>query len=265
MLVFPRLMWETVRVFWYPGGELLWKVSGLAGEDSPNVADLDGDGDVEIVGMTFGGVVYCLDGTGKLEWSRDLRPELDNSSHAYLAPVLGDVDGDRQLEILALTNGGFSEQAPGIVFALTADGEVLDELNVGGDRYWGEVFYCNIDDDPFMELVVSGSGGVDVIETRGFGPATEHFQRRRSYQRLNVVPRAYEDSCSIYRGTKDGVCNLTDNLVLQRSDTEYRPDGHFVTERFILPPGCCFTSLGWDRRTPEGLAGTLSLPTNPTI
>ena len=47
-------------------GKLLWKVAGLSCEDSPNVADLDGDGQVEIVGMTFGGEVFCLDGKGEL-------------------------------------------------------------------------------------------------------------------------------------------------------------------------------------------------------
>ena len=41
-------------------GTLRWKVSGLSGEDSPNVADLDGDGSIEIVGMTFGAEVLLL-------------------------------------------------------------------------------------------------------------------------------------------------------------------------------------------------------------
>ncbi|MEO2035327.1 MAG: hypothetical protein ABGZ35_24885, partial [Planctomycetaceae bacterium] len=233
-------------------GELLWKVPGLAGEDSPNIADLDGDGDVEIVGMTFGSMVYCLDAKGKLQWSQDLRPELDDSAHAYLAPILGDVDGDRELEVIALTNGGFTQQAHGIVFALSADGEIIDKLDVGGDRYWGEAFYCNVDDDPFLEIVVSGSGGMDVIETRGVGPATEHFQRRRSYQRLNVIPWAYEDSYFIYRGTRDGVRNLTDNLVLDSSAAGDRRSGRFITETLSLPPRHCFTSFACEKRTPRG-------------
>ncbi|MEO2046892.1 MAG: hypothetical protein ABGX16_10000 [Pirellulales bacterium] len=42
-------------------GELLWKVAGFSSEDSPNVADLSEDGQVEIVGMTFGSEVNCLD------------------------------------------------------------------------------------------------------------------------------------------------------------------------------------------------------------
>ncbi len=244
-------------------GTLIWKTQGFSGEDSPNVADLDGDGEVEIVGMTFGGEVYCLDSKGRIKWRKDLRPELgDSDAHAYLAPILCDVDGDPDLEILALTNGGFFDasgkasknQTPahGIVFALSADGQILDQFDVGGPRYWGGAFVCNIDDDPKLELVVAGSGGVDVIETQGVGPNTEHFQRRRDYQRLNVMRWAYQDSYFIYRGTKEGVVNLTDNLVLAKTDSDYRPSGAFTTELFTLPPGTQFDRVSFRLRTPDG-------------
>ena len=231
-------------------GTMIWKVAHLSGEDSPNVADLDGDGAVEIVGMTFGGVVYCLDGKGRLKWKKDLRPELDDSAHAYMTPILGDVNGDKRLEILAMTNGGWTDKGVGIIFALSSDGRIIDRLDVGGDRYWGEAFYANIDDDPFMELVVSGSGGVDVIQTRGFGPASENYQRRRSYQRLNTLPWAYEDSYFNDRGTKEGVRTLTDNLILEKADDGYRNSGRFITPPLTLPPSGFFDRLVYEARTP---------------
>lgn len=238
-------------------GTLLWKVEGLAGEDSPNVADLDGDGQVEIVGMTFGGEVYCLDGRGQFRWRKDLRPELDNSAHAYMAPILCDLNGDKNLEILAMTNGGYFDTgtdkgANGILFALAANGEVLDRFDLGSPRFWGFAFITNTDDDPFQELVVCGSGGMDVIETRGYGPATEHFQRRRSYQRLNVVPWAYQDSYFIYRGTMEHLEHLANSLVLARENAGYRPNGKFTTELLTLPPSCRFTSIVYDAIVPEG-------------
>ena len=62
-------------------GTVRWRVPGLSGEDSPNVADLDGDGSMEIVGMTFGAEVYCLNAQGKFKWRRDLRPKLDDGQH----------------------------------------------------------------------------------------------------------------------------------------------------------------------------------------
>ena len=240
-------------------GKLLWRVPGLAGEDSPNVRDLDGDGVVEIVGMTFGGEVYCLDPKGRIRWRKDLRPDADDQACAYMTPILCDVDGEAGLEILAMTNGRYfgakgtgDGRANGILFALSADGEILDRFDLGAPRFWGHAFYCNIDADPTMELVVSGSGGLDVIKTRGIGPNTEHFQRRRSYQRLNVVPWAYEDGYFIYRGTRDGVVNRTDDLVLCKADGGYRPSGRFVTALLGLPPGCVFDRLRYDVHTPPG-------------
>lgn len=228
-------------------GTLLWKVSGFSGEDSPNVADLDGDGNVEIVGMTFGGEVYCLAGDGTIRWKRDLRPELDDGQHMYMAPILCDLNGDRNLEILAMTNGQYSPQPNlkpnAMLFALNAEGEVLDSFDLGESRYWGHAFVCNIDADPQLELVISGFGGMDVIETRGFGPQTEHYQRRRSYQRLNVLPWAYEDTYFIYRGDKKNVANRTDNLVLAHGADGYRAEGTFTTERLTPPPNCTFGRL----------------------
>jgi len=242
----------------------------LAGEDSPNVADLDGDGEVEIVGMTFGCEVYCLDPRGRMKWRRDLRPELrDADAHAYLTPILCDVDGDRQLEILAQTNGGYFNEAgqpspgqiaaPGVVFALDAAGQILDRFSVNGPRYWGDAFVCNLDQDPFLELVVSGSGGLDVIETRGFGPQSEHFQRRRSYQRLNVLPWAYEDTYFMDRGSKEGVVNQTGNLVLKRQRGGYRRSGRFTTELLHLPPAAYFDRIRYQARTPAGTALVVNL------
>jgi len=231
-------------------GTMLWKVDGFSGEDSPNVADLDGDGRVEIIGMTFGSEVYCLDGKGNVRWRKDLRPELDDSAHAYMTPVLCDLDGDRELEILALTNG--KGKSNGILFALNAEGEILDRFDVGRPRFWGTAFVANVDDDPQMELIASGSGGLDVIETKGLGPNTEHFQRRRTYQRLNVVPWAYEDTYFIHRGKKDGVANVTDNLVLEKKDGHYRSSGTFTTELLTLPPRCSFDRVTYKIRTPRG-------------
>lgn len=251
-------------------GTLLWKSPGLSGEDSPNVADLDGDGEIEIVGMTFGCEVYCLDAKGQIEWQKDLRPELaDHDAHAYLTPILCDIDGDSELEILALTNGGYFDatgkpsrnrkSANGIVFALSAKGEILDRFDVGGPRYWGGAFVCNIDYDPALELVVAGSGGLDVIETRGRGPNAEHFQRRRNYQRLNVVPWAYKDSYFIGRGDKHSVVNLTDNLVLAKTDDGYRLAGTFTTELLTLSPGMRFNHIAYKSRTPKGTSIRLTV------
>ena len=247
-------------------GRRLWKVEGIAGEDSPNVWDLDGDGRVDIVGMTFGGEVYCLDAAGRVRWRTDLRPKLDDRARAYVTPILCDVNGEEGLEILVMSNGGYADpksgrplKANGVLFALSAKGEILDRFDVGGARYWGHAFYCNIDDDPTMELVVSGSGGLDVIKTRGLGPNTEHFQRRRSYRRLNVIPWAYEDDYFVYRGGRDGVVHQADALVLRKDQGGHQPSGKFVTELLTPPPGCRFDRLRYQALTSDGTDITVKL------
>ena len=244
-------------------GTLLWKVDGLSGEDSPNVADLDGDGSVEIVGMTFGSEVYCLDAQGNFKWRKDLRPELTDKAHAYMTPILCDIDGDSRLEILAMTNAGYTRGSAPLqnakLFALSPSGEILDTLDVGGSRYWGKAFCCNVDDDPYLELVVSGSGGLDVIETRGFGPNTEHFQRRRDYRRLSVLPWAYEDTYFIYRGKKKGLRNRTDDLMLEETNGRFRESGSFLTELLTLPPSGFFNRLRYKAETPPGTKLTVNI------
>ena len=110
-----------------------------------------------------------------------------------------------------------------------------------------------------MELVVSGSGGMDVVETRGLGPTTEHYQRRRNYQRLNHVPWAYEDSYFIHRGTRTLVENRTDNLVLKRSKGSYPAVGRFLTEVLDSPAGCRFVQLHYDATTPTGTSLEVNL------
>ena len=161
-----------------------------------------------------------------------------------------------------MTNGGYSgSTAHGKVFALDVEGNVLAEYDVGGPRYWGEAFVTNVDDDPYMELVVGGSGGYDVIQTQGYGPNTEYFQRRQSYSRLNVVPWAYEDDYFIYRGLKINVENETDDLVLvKRPDGDYAPQGVFVTELLTLPTDeFRFTTLLYETETPADTSVTVNV------
>lgn len=50
----------------------------------------------------------------------------------------------------------------------------------------------------------------------------------------------------MYRGHKENVENLTDNLVLAKDDGGHRPAGRFTTELLTLPPGCAFTAVDYD-------------------
>ena len=217
--------------------------------------------------MTFGGEVYCLDASGQVKWRRDLRPEIDDRSHAMnLAPILCDVNGNGQLEIVALTGSKYFDAAKpgtnaanGIAFVLDANGSVLDQFDVGSPRCWNMGFAGNVDDDPHLELVLSGCGHLDVIRTRGFGPNTEVFRKRRTYQRNNAWPWAYEDTYFIDRGTREGVMNQTDNLVLTRNADGFQRSGRFTTELLTLPPDGFFHQLDCEIQQPEATKITVTV------
>ena len=179
----------------------------------------------------------------------------DNRAHAYMTPILCDVNGDPELEILAMTNGGppgSKLEAGGVLFALSAKGQVLDRFDLGNKRFWGEASVVNVDEDQQMELVVSGFGGLDVIQTKGLGPNTDYFQRRRSYQRLNVVPWSYEDTYFNHRVKKEQLASFADSLVLARQNGEYRSSGKLTTELLTLPPACRFTAIQYAATAPAG-------------
>jgi len=64
-------------------------------------ADIDGDTAMEIVVGGYDGWLYALEGeSGKLEWSINIH-------NAVGDPILGDVDGDGLIDILAPTADGY--------------------------------------------------------------------------------------------------------------------------------------------------------------
>lgn len=88
----------------YSNGTLLWKKDLIGiGLYPPSVADLDGDGQVEIVQVTGGqnedGSVYVLDVTGNdlVGW-----PQTFDNSWIITAPTLSDIDKDGRKEIIFL-------------------------------------------------------------------------------------------------------------------------------------------------------------------
>ena len=93
------------------------------------MADLEGDGEIEVIGMTWGGTAYCLDEQGRIKWRKELRPEYEDTVHIRApmgSPLICDLDGDKELEIFVMTNGSHGGVGNGILFALDAHGNILD-------------------------------------------------------------------------------------------------------------------------------------------
>ena len=95
---------------WQLGGcDDIWCQTGWY--SSPAVADLDGDGNAEVIGAAYS--IYVLDGkTGALEWKvasghDRSEPGADDVGRTWPGVVVADVDHDTQLEIVTAHSGGY--------------------------------------------------------------------------------------------------------------------------------------------------------------
>jgi hypothetical protein len=124
---------------------------------SPAVADLDGDGKVEVIASAYSIVV--LDGaTGNLKWRVNSgtdrsHPDKDNVGRTWPGIVIADVDGDGQLEIVTAHSGAY-------VSVYSSDGYFKPgwprHLNVNEFR---GLSVSDIDNDGKMEIIVTAAYG----------------------------------------------------------------------------------------------------------
>ncbi len=124
-----------------------YQVGNAVESFGPAVADIDLDGDMEIVIGTLNGTVYCFNGaTGTIEWSYLAGGEVRS------APAIADVDIDSQLEI---------------VFGSWGDNKVCCLDGVTGTLEWsyptgsafGKAFsptIADVDGDGQLEVVIGG-------------------------------------------------------------------------------------------------------------
>jgi subtilisin family serine protease len=113
----------SVRVFntngvYLPG----FPVFNNATNSPPAIGDVDGDGQKEIVVVTLSGPsnLYMIKANGTImpNWPRAINPTLGSNFVAYSYPVLGDLDGDGDMECVIGTNTGS-------VHAFRSDGSYL--------------------------------------------------------------------------------------------------------------------------------------------
>ena len=99
---------------------LKWKHAGCYSSwcetgwySSPAVADLEGDGNIEVIGSTY--TIFVFDGsTGNLEWrvksghDRSENPDsVSNVGRTWAGIVITDLDNDSQLEIVTARHEGY--------------------------------------------------------------------------------------------------------------------------------------------------------------
>jgi outer membrane protein assembly factor BamB len=81
-------------------GEIIWQAETGGSDSPPTIADIDGDGKMEIIHGEFLGWVRCLDAeTGSLKW----RMLVNDNSWIQTAPTIVDLDGDGGLDFVVGT------------------------------------------------------------------------------------------------------------------------------------------------------------------
>jgi hypothetical protein len=161
-------------------GSLIWSTALDSGRPGGTaIADLDGDGEVEIVtSMTYdGGRIYALNADGSLLWAV---PAADNSP---LSVSLLDLEGDGVYEVawngadqgFTLFNGSdgavlFNEPDPGVISQTGSDYPV----------------FADVDLDGYGEVVVPAQGGVRVFGFDGFWAPSRPLWNQHTYHVTNV-------------------------------------------------------------------------------
>lgn len=122
---------------------------------SPAAADIDNDGNAELIFIRGDGSIISVDGsTGKTEFEQNI-----NVSPFYTSPVLGDINSDGMLEIVF-----FAENK---LYALDSKGNVLNNypIMLDTDQYiQASPILADINNDSHLDiLIMMPDGRLDVI------------------------------------------------------------------------------------------------------
>jgi len=164
-------------------GRVLWsRVLPVYREGDQTLADLDGDGTLEVLVGTFDGTLHALRGRdGVVLWTDP------GSTSQVLAPAVVDVTNDGVPEILYLSEGGTT------VRVLNATGAFVHSWNITASdpgfrqlsqQVMATPVVADLDGDGTMEVVVPTGSGVQAFATGGlardwrtFGYNTNHTHR----------------------------------------------------------------------------------------
>jgi hypothetical protein len=140
------------------------------GVSGVSVADIDNDGDVELLA---GNANYLYawhhadtDGDGRADpvdgWPVEVpQPSVGYNETIFVAPAIGDVDADGQMEIIAAAGAAKTTHEDYQVFMWQPNGQVAQGWPqiVEGTVQWSSVALGDMDNDGIVEIVAGGDDG----------------------------------------------------------------------------------------------------------
>ncbi len=225
-------------------GSLEWRFYTGGGFANPTLYDLDGDGRLEVLSVGRRGVLYCLDGSGKVLWSiedrffsgspgvgdldGDGRPDVVMGSDTGIlyvrwgngsvskirvsglplsTPSLADVDGDGRVEAV-LASG------PSLILVDYMDGGLKVYSDIIGHRIIGPVALYDIDDNGIPEAVFDTRDARVYVYSIALGRVLDAVELNASEvaSPASVAPLTPGGNPYVIVGTMDGLYILYSNL-----------------------------------------------------
>ena len=234
----------TIHVLNGEDGSFVWSTPLDAGD---SIADVDGDGEVELVaGINFnGGMIYAVNADGSLLWGV---PGLDNSP---LNPSLFDLNGDGVYEIT------FNGASQGLTIYNGPDGATLfNEPSLAVRSQTGSDYplFADVDNDGFGELVVAAQNGLRVFGWDHVWGPSRPLWNQLTYHITNVnddlsIPISEPNSWDIHNTfrTQTVLVNPMPSYAIALTHTVGLDNVTVLTDTFNLPPSTANPpSYGWD-------------------
>jgi len=166
-------------------------------QPNPVTADLDGDGELEILYPSYDGRVhaYWLDGTEHGAWPFEVYQPAEGYYRLPSEPVVADLDNDGQAEVIFSSWSQTGSNAPGRLYVVSATGQQLFVLNLPaalGESWNGALAaptLANIDADADLEIVLqTANSGLVAYDLPGTSAARVLWGTGRGTYYRNGTP-----------------------------------------------------------------------------